>query len=124
MTFDRAAGPTSRTALHGVGRVLFSRPGTSGHDAIRQDLRVQVQMTRSSFVIRDSIACAALVGGLVFALWTTARGQGQPAQQAAQPLPPDAPFTVAVATSTLEAAPVYLAVARGSANFRFINGGV
>jgi sulfonate transport system substrate-binding protein len=50
--------------------------------------------------------------------------QGGPAQ-AAQPLPPDAPFTVAVATSTLEAAPVYLAVARGGpANYRFVSGGV
>ena len=40
-------------------------------------------------------------------------------------MPADAPFTVAVATSTLEAAPVYIAVARGGqANYRFINGGV
>jgi len=52
-------------------------------------------------------------------------GQGQPAQPPVQPLPPDAPFTVAVSTATLEAAPVYVAVARGgSANYRFINGGV
>ena len=52
-------------------------------------------------------------------------GAAQPAQPPAQPLPADAPFTVAVATSTLEAAPVYIAVARGgAANYRFINGGV
>src|SRR5262245_65073570 len=63
-----------------------------------------------------------------FVVWAQAPAgrQGAPAQPAqAQPLPPDAPFTVAVATSTLEAAPVYIAVARGGqANYRFINGGV
>jgi sulfonate transport system substrate-binding protein len=63
--------------------------------------------------------------GAALVLGTTTSGQGQPEQQPAPPLPADAPFTVAVATSTLEAAPVYLAVARsGSANYRFINGGV
>jgi sulfonate transport system substrate-binding protein len=78
---------------------------------------------RSFGVIRCGIVLAAAIG-LAFASLTPTSGQGQPGQ-AAQPLPPDAPFTVAVATSTLEAAPVYLAVARGgSANYRFINGGV
>ena len=76
-------------------------------------------------VFQRVIALATLVIGIICVPRTTTSGQGQPAQQPAQPLPADAPFTVAVATSTLEAAPVYLAVARGgSANFRFINGGV
>jgi NitT/TauT family transport system substrate-binding protein len=78
---------------------------------------------RSRALVGVALAlCFAVAGG------GAARGgrQGGPAQPApAQPLPADAPFTVAVATSTLEAAPVYIAVARGGqANYRFINGGV
>jgi hypothetical protein len=82
-------------------------------------------MTPTLSIARHSIAFVVVAIGVVFMLRGTMNGQAQQAAQPAQPLPPDAPFTVAVATSTLEAAPVYLAVARGgSANYRFINGGV
>ena len=91
-------------------------------------------ITRAIGAFRHVVFAAVLIG-VAFVTCETTNGQAQggrqgaPGQaapaQAAQPLPPDAPFTVAVATSTLEAAPVYLAVARGgSANYRFINGGV
>lgn len=45
--------------------------------------------------------------------------------QIPEPLPPDAPFTVAVATAVLEAAPIFIA-SDGSygSQFRYINGGV
>lgn len=51
-------------------------------------------------------------------------GAGQPGATAT-PLGPDAPFTVAVSTATLEAAPVYLAdEGPFGPQFQFINGGV
>lgn len=51
-------------------------------------------------------------------------GAGQPAA-AATPLGPDAPFTVAVATAVVEAAPVYMAKEGPfGPNFQYINGGV
>jgi ABC-type nitrate/sulfonate/bicarbonate transport system substrate-binding protein len=83
---------------------------------------------------------ARVVAGLVVLVWSCVvysqapvdgrqGGAAQPAPARVpappQPLPVDAPFTVAVNTATLEAAPVYIAVARGGqANYRFINGGV
>jgi hypothetical protein len=75
---------------------------------------------RSLGTIRHAIASGVVVIGLVFVARATTTGQAQGGGQgaparAAQPLPSDAPFTVAVATSTLEAAPIYLAVARGGA---------
>jgi NitT/TauT family transport system substrate-binding protein len=67
----------------------------------------------------------AIAIGLWLVLSATTNGrQAQPAQAPPTPLPPDAPFTVAVATATLEAAPVYVAVSRGGSAYRFINGGV
>ena len=61
------------------------------------------------------LACAPLV------LW----GQGAAPNPASVPLPADAPFTVAVSTTTLEGGPVYVAdngpLGEG---FRVINGGV
>ena len=57
------------------------------------------------------VATALALTTFVIGVQAQAGRQGgavpQPAQAAPQPLPADAPFTVAVATSTLEAAPVY-----------------
>ena len=66
----------------------------------------------------------AVAIGLWLVLSAAATGQQAPPAAPAAPLPPDAPFTVAVATATLEATPVYVAVSRGGAAYRFINGGV
>ena len=61
------------------------------------------------------LACAPLV------LW----GQGAAPNPASVPLPADAPFTVAVSTTTLEGGPVYVADnGPQGAGFRVINGGV
>ena len=73
-------------------------------------------------VLRVCVAVLA-VGLLPWVLLGQERGRGAPPP--APPLAADAPFTVAVNTSTIEASPVYVADAgpRG-AGFEVINGGV
>jgi sulfonate transport system substrate-binding protein len=71
-------------------------------------------------LVAIGVAAAALAASA-----QTGQPGAQAAQPAAQPLPPDAPFTVAVATSVLEAAPVYIAKEGPfGGSFQFINGGV
>ena len=96
----------------------FSEDASSSTEAQRNPRSFLGASPPLCVAFRYRLACAAIAVASAFAPGTTTSGQGQPAQQPVQPLPADAPFTVAVATSTLEAAPVYLAVARaGSANF-------
>jgi sulfonate transport system substrate-binding protein len=72
-----------------------------------------------------ALVCVAL--GLAFVTVGVVGQSTQPAPAQAPPTPlaPDAPFTVAVATAVLEAAPVYIAKEGTSGSqFRYINGGV
>ena len=70
---------------------------------------------RHSSLVALCIACVPLV------LW----GQGANPTPPSVPLAPDAPFTVAVSTTTLEGGPVYVADnGRQGAGFRVVNGGV
>lgn len=81
--------------------------------------------------MNGSIRCLVSVCLALVPLAVAAQGGPQstpaPAPQAAAPTPlaPSAPFTVAVATAVVEAAPVYMAKEGPyGANFEFINGGV
>ena len=70
---------------------------------------------RHSSLVALCIACVPLV------LW----GQGANPTPPSVPLAPDAPFTVAVSTTTLEGGPVYVADnGPQGAGFRVVNGGV
>src|SRR6187431_3610860 len=71
---------------------------------------------RTRFVYVAIAVAVVSAGGLRLA------GQAPPPTP---PLAPDAPFTVAVATAVVEAAPVYMAKEGPyGAQFNFINGGV
>src|SRR6185503_17022807 len=70
-------------------------------------------------LVRVAMALAALTAGSL-----RLAGQAPPAAPPT-PLPPDAPFTVAVATAVVEAAPVYIAKEGPfGSRFEYINGGV
>jgi sulfonate transport system substrate-binding protein len=81
--------------------------------------------------MNQSIRCLVSVCLALVPLAVAAQvgGAGAPAAPAQAPVPtplaPDAPFTVAVATAVVEAAPVYMAKEGPfGPNFEFINGGV
>src|SRR5215211_7502210 len=61
----------------------------------------------------------------VFGLSSSSRAQRDGAAAQSERLGPNDPFTVAINTSTIESAPVFVARERAGANgFRIINGGV
>ena len=81
-------------------------------------------MKSSSSFARLAFALALAVPVMLGAQAGRPGGAAQPAAPPT-PLGPDAPFTVAVATAVVEAAPVYMAKEGPyGQNFQFINGGV
>jgi NitT/TauT family transport system substrate-binding protein len=80
-------------------------------------------MKPSLSLARLAVASAVALPVLLTAQAGRPGGAGQPAPP--PPLSPDAPFTVAVATAVVEAAPVYMAKEGPfGPNFQYINGGV
>jgi sulfonate transport system substrate-binding protein len=85
----------------------------------RDRLRVVMTNTPRIRPLCIAIGVATLVAGSI-----RVAGQAPPATPPT-PLPPDAPFTVAVATAVVEAATVYMAKEGPyGSQFQFINGGV
>lgn len=81
-------------------------------------------MKPSLSLARLAVACAVALPVLLTAQAGRPGGPGQPPAPPT-PLGPDAPFTVAVATAVVEAAPVYMAKEGPfGPNFQYINGGV
>ena len=74
--------------------------------------------------VRFPLVCVAMALAALTAGSLRVAGQAPP-QTPPTPLPADAPFTVAVATAVVEAAPVYMAKEGPyGSQFTYINGGV